>query len=87
MIASLSNLAGPDLIVIFLILSVFGGGPLVAIILLVRYLNRKRPVTEAGLSTIVQVEERIRKLDELKVKGRITSAEYESQRQRIISQV
>jgi len=81
-IASLLNLAGPDLIVVLFTLLVVIGIPVAVVVILVRVFNRKGQTGGAGT-----VEGRLRKLDELKAKGTITNDEYISQRQRIISQV
>jgi hypothetical protein len=81
-IASLVNLAGPDLILLFFfVLIPFGavGG----LVLLVVFLLAKWKAAPPPFST---TEARLRELGELKQRNVISEAEYEEQRRRILSE-
>ena len=87
LMASLFNLAGPDLIIIAVILiflvAFVGGG----IALLVYVFGRSRKATPPPLRPDASVDARLRELEELKQKNLVSDAEYEEQRRRIISGV
>ena len=80
-IASLFNLAGPDVLIIllfaFLVISI------VVVISIVRFLPRSQSNKLAPSTP----EERLRKLDSMLSTGAITESEYQRQRIRIVSEI
>ena len=81
-LASFSNLAGPDLIIIFFVLA-FWGGIIAGIVFLVRFFTRRNATTNTNATP----EQRLQRLDSLRSSGSITESEYQEQRRRILSQV
>jgi hypothetical protein len=85
--ASLYNLAGPDLIILAVILifllAFVGGG----IALLVYVFGGSRKAAPPPLRPDASVEIRLRELEQLKQNNLVSEAEYEEQRRRIISGV
>lgn len=79
-VGSLYNLAGPDLIAIFLVLA-FWAVPIAAVVVLIRWLKRRsgRHAPTPG--------QRLQTLESLRQSGAITEDEYREQRQRIVSEV
>ena len=87
LMASMFNLAGPDLIILAVILiflvAFIGGG----IALLVYVFGRSRKAAPPPLRPDASVDARLRELEQLKQKNLVSDAEYEEQRRRIISGV
>ncbi len=88
MIASLFNLAGPDLISIFFILLMLGGGLFVVLMISGNLFGSGGSRGSVGPPPIPDqsVEARLRRIDDLKAKGLVSDAEYEEQRRRILSE-
>lgn len=74
------NLFGPDTIFIFLILFILGA-PTIGVIMFALYLCRRDSASRSQPTTT----ERLQQLELLKQQSLISDAEYEEQRQRIIS--
>lgn len=86
-IASLFNLAGPDLIIIFLILAVPVAG-MVILFMVVRRpadkaTSRSSPGAPPPLPTKRTIAERVRELDRYRVENPMSDAEYEEKRTQI----
>ena len=83
--ASFFNLAGPDVIILAIILifllAFLAGG----VALLVFVFGRSRKTAPPPLRPDASVDARLQQLEQLKQKNLISDAEYEEQRRRIIS--
>jgi hypothetical protein len=84
-ISSIVNLAGPDLLIIFVILAMLGV-PIAGIILLVSYLTGRKQHPPAS-PTATPSSERLQQLEQLRQQKLITDAEYEATRRRILSEL
>jgi predicted membrane protein len=85
---SLFNLAGPDLIIIFLILGMLVAAVLAVVGIVVFVTRRGRrptPNSPPPLPVATSCADRIEQLDELRKKQLISELEYEEQRRRILS--
>jgi hypothetical protein len=89
-LGSLYNLAGPDLIIILVIL-VLLAAPLAGLVLLFQFLGQRKSAPPQAASSIppplpaqLSIAARIRQLDQLKEQNLITQAEYDEQRGKII---
>jgi hypothetical protein len=85
LVAAMFNLAGPDLLVIFLVL-LLTAAPVIGIVALVYYLGRRNsPPRPPPLQHVRPAAERLAELDRLKEQSLLSEAEYGEQRRKIIS--
>lgn len=89
-LASLFNLAGPDLLIILIIFAIIG----IPIFLVLggvfssgRSSSAPPPPAPPQPPRIPSTSERLQRLDQLKQQGLITDVEYEEQRRRILESI